>query len=102
MAAINSVTFDKAAYNAGETVTATINFTPDTPSTVSVPFTLTTQIHDASGNPVGEASTSTFSVTSTQQGDTCSVSDSGSRSWAAGTEAIESDGSLSQSFTATA
>lgn len=102
MAAVNTIAFDKAAYNTGDTITVTVDFAPDTPSTISTPFTLTAQVSDASGNPVGSPSTSTFSVVSTQQGDTCGVSDSGTRAWTAGAETVEADGSISQSFTATA
>lgn len=102
MAAVNTVVFDKAAYNTGDTITATVDFTPDTPSTVSTPFTFTAQVHDASGNPVGTAQTGTFNVNSTQQGDKCEVSDSGNRTWTAGAETVEADSSISQAFTATA
>lgn len=102
MAAVNTIAFDKAAYNAGDTITVTVDFTPDTPSTVANTFTLSAQVTDASGNPVGSASTSTFTVNSQQQGDKLAVSDSGSRAWSAGAETIEADGSLSQAFTATA
>jgi hypothetical protein len=102
MASVNTIVFDKAAYAVGDTVTATVDFTPDTPSTISTPFTFEAQVKDASGNPVGSPLSSSFSVTSTQAGDTCSVSDSGNRTWTAGAETVEADSSISQAFTATA
>ena len=102
MAAVNTIAFDKASYAAGDTITATVDFTPDTPSTISTPFTFTAQVTDAAGNPVGSPSTGTFNVTTTQQGDKLAVSDSGNRTWTAGAETVEADSSISQAFTATA
>jgi hypothetical protein len=102
MAAVNSIAFDQAAYAAGSVITATVDFTPDTPSTLSTPFTFTAQVTDAGGNAVGDPMSSTFNVTSTQAGDSCVVSDSGSRTWTAGAETVEADSSISQAFTATA
>jgi hypothetical protein len=102
MAAVNTIAFDQASYNVGDTITATVDFTPDTPSTISTPFTFTAQVTDAGGNAVGSPMSSTFNVNSTQAGDTCAVSDSGSRTWTVGAETVEADSSISQAFTATA
>jgi hypothetical protein len=101
MASVNSITFDQVAYTAGDTITATIDYTPDTPSVVATTFTLTANVNDTSGAVVA-TSTGDFVVNTPQAGDTVSVSDTGSRTWAEGATATESDGSLSVPFTATA
>lgn len=102
MAAISTVVFDKAEYSPGDEVKVTVNYAADTPPVVSAAYTLTAQIKDASGNDVGDPVSASFSVASTQQGDGCFCSDSGNRTWAGSAAAAEADGSISQSFTATA
>lgn len=101
MAAVNSITFDQPVYLAGAVITATTNYTPDTPSVVASTFTLTSTVSDSSGNPVATG-TGDFVVNTPQPGDTVADSDTGSRSWAEGATVVNSDGSLSVPFTATA
>lgn len=101
MASVNSITFDKTAYAPGDTVTTTIGYTPDTPSVASQTFTVTANVMDASGAVVA-TNTAPFSVNTAQAGDTVSLSDDGSHTWAEGATTVEADGSLSVPFTATA
>jgi hypothetical protein len=101
MASVNSITFDQPAYTAGSTITCTVDYTPDTPSVVATTFTLTANVSDSGGNVVA-TNTGDFVVNTPQPGDTVSVSDTGSRTWAEGATTVESDGSLSVPFTATA
>lgn len=101
MASVNSITFDQAAYNPGDTITATVDYTPDTASVVASTFSLTANVNDASGNVVATQSAD-FVVNTPQPGDTISVSDSGGRAWTEGATTIEADSSLSVPFTATA
>lgn len=101
MASVNTITFDQAAYNVGDTITATVDYTPDTPSVVPSTFTLTANVNDTSGNVVA-TNTADFVVNTPQPGDTVSVSDSGNRTWAEGATTTEADASLSVPFTATA
>lgn len=108
MATISTVTFNEGSsgvagtYTAGDTITATVGYVPDTPSVVPQTFTLTTTVSDAAGN-VTATNSNEFVVNTTQaNGDTVAVSDTGSRTWSAGSTTVEADGSLSQSFSATA
>lgn len=101
MAAVNSITFDKPAYAPGDTVTATVDYTPDTPSVTSQTFTVTANVMDAAGAVVA-TNTAPFAVNSSQAGDTVSLSDDGNHTWAEGATTVEADGSLSVPFTATA
>jgi hypothetical protein len=101
VAAVNSITFDQPAYTAGATITATVDYTPDTPSVVASTFTMTANVTDSGGNVVA-TNTGDFVVNTPQPGDSVSVSDTGSRSWTEGATTVESDGSLSVPFTATA
>jgi hypothetical protein len=101
MASVNSITFDQASYLAGSTITATVDYTPDTPSVVATTFTLTANVSDSTGAVVA-TNTGDFVVNTPQAGDTVSVSDTGSRTWAEGSTTVESDSSLSVPFTATA
>lgn len=101
MASVNTITFDQAAYNAGDAITATVDYTPDSPSVVPSTFTLTANVSDTAGNVVA-TSTGDFVVNTPQAGDTVSVSDTGSRTWTEGATSTEADGSLSVPFSATA
>jgi len=73
---ITSISFDKAAYNPGETVTATIAFTPGSSAHI-VNFTGT-----ATDSETGETGTmtSTFTVAATDA-TVIEASDDGSRPW---------------------
>lgn len=101
MASVNTITFDQAAYAAGSTITCTVDYTADTPSVVATTFTLTANVLNSGGTVVA-TNTGDFVVNTPQAGDTVSVSDTGSRTWTEGTTTVESDGSLSVPFTATA
>lgn len=101
MASVNSITFDQAAYEVGATITATVDYTPDTPSVVPSTFTFTANVTDPNGNVVG-SNTADFVVNTPQPGDSVSVSDTGNRTWTEGSTTTEADGSLSVPFTATA
>jgi hypothetical protein len=108
MATINTITFNEGStgvagtYAAGDTITATVDYVPDTASVVPATNTLTTTITDASGNVVATTSTEFVVNTVNPAGDVVAVSDSGSRTWTPGTTTVEADGSLSQPFSATA
>lgn len=101
MASVNSISFDQAAYNVGDTITATTNYTPDTPSVVPSTFTLTSNVNDANGNVVA-TSTGDFVVNTPQPGDSVSDSDTGGRTWTEGATVVNDDSTLSVPFTATA
>jgi hypothetical protein len=101
MASVNTITFDKAAYAPGETITATVDYTPDTPSVAAETFTVTANVMNSGGTVVA-TNTAPFVVNTPQPGDTVSVSDTGSHTWAEGATTVETDGSLSVPFTATA
>lgn len=101
MASVNSITFDQPGYAPGETITATIDYTPDTASVLAQTFTLTANVVDGSGNVVA-TNTGDFVVNTPQQGDTVAVSDSGGHAWTEGTPTAQADGSISVAFTAVA
>lgn len=73
---ITSITFDKPAYNPGDTITATIAFTPGS-SAQQINFTGTAT--DSATGEVGTM-TSTFTVATTDA-TTVSASDDGNRTW---------------------
>lgn len=82
MASIDSLTFDEASYAPGDTITLTVDYTPDTPSVVPQTFTATAVITDSAGTQVATSS-APFVVNEAQAaGDTVSVTDDGSRTWA--------------------
>ena len=87
MASIDSFTFDQASYDQGATVTATIGYTPDSPSVVPTTFNATANITDASGTVVATSSAPFVVNVAQAAGDTVSVTDDGSRTW---TEASDS------------
>lgn len=102
MATVNSIAFDQPAYAAGSVITATIDYTPDAPSVTAATFTLTSNVVNSGGTVVA-TSTGDFIVNTPQPGgDTVQVSDSGSRAWTEGATTVETDGTLSVPFTATA
>lgn len=102
MATINTITFDQAAYSAGATITVAVNWTPDTAPVVPQTFTLTTNVQDAAGN-ILTTSTSPFVVNQAQpSGDTMTVSDDGGRTWTAGAVTVNTDGTTTSNFSATA
>lgn len=78
---VNSITFDKTAYNPGETITATVDYTPGTSETA---FTFTGVVKDTVSGQEGQG-TGSFNVQVTDLCD-ASGSDTGSRVWT-----VESD-----------
>jgi hypothetical protein len=81
MATINSLTFDEAAYNPGDLVSLTVDYTPDTPSVVPQTFTATATITNAAGTVVAN-SAAPFVVNEAQAaGDQVGATDDGNRTW---------------------
>ena len=108
MATINSITFNAGTggvagtFATGDTIDATTNYLPDTPSVVPQTFTLTSTISDAAGN-VTATSTAPFTVNATQPGgDTAADSDDGGRTWTPGAVTPDGSGNLNAVFSATA
>lgn len=101
MATINSIAFDQPDYAEGAVITATVNFTPDSPSVAPVTHTLTAEVKDAAGNVLATSS-SPFVINVAQAGDTVSVSDDASHTWAEGSPAPQADGSVTVEFTTSA
>jgi hypothetical protein len=86
MASIDGMTFDATSYNPGDTVTLTVNYTPDTPSAVPQTFNATSSITDSGGNVVATSS-APFVVNEAQAaGDVVSASDDGGRTWTEGSD----------------
>lgn len=109
MATVNSIVFNagssgtEAVYSPGDPIAATVDWTPDSPSVSSAPFTLTAVVSDASGNPVATSAPASFSVdTSVAAGDVASVSDSGGRTWTGGAVASDGSGGETQTFSSVA
>lgn len=97
MASVDTMTFDAASYAPGATITLTVGFTPDTPGVNPTTFTATTNITNAGGTVVA-TKTAPFVVNQpVAAGDTVSVTDTGSRTWAQA-----SDSGTVAVFTATA
>jgi len=102
MATINSITFDEAAYAAGATITATIDYVPDVPSVTPTTFTMTANVVNSGGTTVA-TQTADFIVNEAQPGgDTVQVSDTGDRTWTEGATVADGSGGLDVTFTATA
>jgi hypothetical protein len=81
MASITSLTFDKPAYNPGDTITLTVDYVPDTAGVNPVTSTATVNVTDANGN-VTASDSAPFTVNEpVAGGDTVSVTDSGGRTW---------------------
>lgn len=97
MASVDSLTFDQPSYDTGATITLTVDYTPDAPSAVPTTFTATASITDSAGTVVATNSAPFVVNVAQSAGDTVSVTDEGSRTWA---EASDS-GSVAV-FTATA
>ena len=90
---VTSVTFDKTAYAPGDTITATVHYTPGaSDSTVSFTGTATDQSNGQTGTMEG-----TFTV-QINDATTVSVSDTGSRTWTK----VSDDGAGVAVFTAKA
>lgn len=81
MASIQSITFDEASYAPGDTITLTVDYTPDQPSSVPTTFSATVTISDASGNQLAQQSAPFVVAEPGTGGDTVSVSDDGGRTW---------------------
>lgn len=80
MASVDSITFDKAGYAPGDTVTLTCSYTPDTPSVATQTFTATVVLSDANGTPVA-SNAAPFTVSTPQPGDKPAASDDGGHNW---------------------
>ena len=80
--AVFAITFDKASYNPGDTITATVSYTPGTSGGTQQTFTLTGTVTDQTSQQVGIGS-ATFVVGSPPVVDptTVSVTDDGNRAW---------------------
>ena len=82
MASIDLMAFDQPAYNPGDLINLTIDYTPDTPSVVPTTFNATASITDASGNVVASSS-APFVINEAQAtGDQVGVSDDDNHAWA--------------------
>jgi hypothetical protein len=82
MASVDSMTFDQTSYDTGATITLTVGYTPDSPSAVPETFTATASVTNSGGTVVA-TNTAPFVVNVSQpSGDTVSVTDTGSRTWA--------------------
>ena len=82
MASVDTLTFDEAAYSQGDTITLTVDYTPDSPSSVPQTFTATVNVTNSGGTVVA-SNTAPFVVNEAQAaGDTVSATDDGSRTWA--------------------
>lgn len=80
------MTFDAAAYTPGETVTLTVDYTPDAPSVTSQTFTVTASVHDASGNVLNSATAPLVVNTPQPSGNKVGVTDDGGHTWVPGTD----------------
>ena len=110
MSTINSITFNAGSsgadgtYATGDTIDATTNYLPDTPSVVPQTFTLTSSVSDAAGN-VTSTLQAPFTVNAAQpNGDTVADSDDGGRTWTPGPTTPDpvTPGNLDVTFTSTA
>jgi hypothetical protein len=81
MATIDSMTFDQASYEVGQTITLTVAYTPDSPSVVPVTETATTQITDPAGNVLATSSADMVINELQPSGDTLSTTDTGNHTW---------------------
>jgi hypothetical protein len=97
VASIDSMTFDQASYSPGETITLTIDYTPDAASSVAQTFTATATITDSAGTTTATSEAPFVVNTPQPAGDVVAVTDSGNRTWAEGSDS----GSVAM-FTATA
>lgn len=99
---VSSIAFDKAAYNAGDTITVTVTYVPGTSSQAgaATSFTFTGTVTDTSTS-ASSAANGTFVVDSTASTVTDAssvvVSDSGKRTWVK----VSDTGTVAK-FTATA
>ncbi len=81
MAAITSVTFDKAAYDQGDTVTCTVEYSPDVPSVAVSAQDATADLVNAGGTVTASLGAG-FTVAVPQEGaDKVRVSDVTGRQW---------------------
>ena len=91
------MTFDEAAYNPGDLITLTVDYTPDTPSVVPTTFNATAVITDSGGNQVASSSAPFVINVAQPAGDQVSVTDDDNHTWAE-----TSDSGSVAVFTATA
>lgn len=81
MASVDTISFDEAAYNEGDLMTVTVDYTPDSPSSVPQTFTATVNVTNSGGTVVA-SNTAPFVVNQAQPaGDVVSVTDDGNRTW---------------------
>ncbi len=108
MATINSITFNAGStgtvgvYNPGDTIDATVDYVPDTPSVVPTTFTLTATVTNAGGTPTATSSSDFVVDTPQAGGDTVQVADSGNRTWVEGATTSDGSGGLDVTFSSTA
>ena len=69
------MTFDQASYNVGDTITLTVDYTPDSPAVVPVNETATTTLSDPSGNVLAQSSATLVINELQPSGDTLATTD---------------------------
>lgn len=82
MASIQSITFDEASYNPGDTITLTVDYTADVPGSTPTTFTATVVITDAAGTQTATQGAPFVVNVPTSGGDVVSVTDDDSHTWA--------------------
>ena len=82
MASIDAVSYDQPAYNPGDAVNLTIDYTPDSPSVVPTPVDVTIVLNDANGNPLTSVPAPFVVNTPQAAGDKLGVSDVRNDVWA--------------------
>jgi hypothetical protein len=97
MASIDSMTFDQASYNQGDTITLTVDYTPDVPGVTPTTFTATSVVTNSAGEQTATSSADFVVNVAQPGGDTVATTDTGGRTW---TE-ISDSGTVAV-FTATA
>jgi hypothetical protein len=102
MASIASITFDQALYTPGQTITLTVDYTPDSPPASVVTSQATVTISQAVVVTAQESAP--FEVSEPQVGvaDVVAVTDTGGRTWTQQSNTSNPDGTATAVFTATA
>jgi hypothetical protein len=81
MASIQSITFDQAAYNPGDTITLTVDYTADVPGTTPTTFMATVNVTDSTGAVTATASAPFVINVPAAGGDVVSVTDTDGHTW---------------------
>lgn len=114
MATISSITFNAGStgtdgsYNTGDTITATVNWTPDTAPVVAQSFTLNVDVVNSGGTTTASQSAPFTVNVSVSAGDVIQASSvdaagtSDGRVWAVGAPTLNSDGSVTTVVSTTA